>query len=97
MPREPTPAVRRFVDGDTVKPGFQAGITAEVSHLAEDLDEHLLGDIGRFGGVLKESVNKPVNRLLVEVQKFFEGPGAAIPQAIEKVSVAAVVAVRREV
>ncbi len=53
------------MDGDAVDPGLQAGLAVEVPHPPEDLEEDLLGDVGRIAGIVQHAVYQAVDGLVV--------------------------------
>ena len=64
VPEPPAPPVRRLVHRDPVDPRFQAGLSVEMLHPAEDFQEYFLRRIRRIGGVGEDAVHQRVDGLV---------------------------------
>src|ERR1700728_2096550 len=71
MAEEPAALVVGLVDGDAEDPGFQGALASKMSDIAEDLEKHLLSDVGCVRWIVQQAQRQVVNRLLKPKEKSF--------------------------
>jgi hypothetical protein len=75
VPPEPEAMpVARLIDGDTVDPGPERGLSAEAMNGPEDAEEHLLSEIQRFLTIAKEVRGQLEDDPLVLRHELFRRP-----------------------
>jgi hypothetical protein len=58
---------------DSVNPGLQTAVTMKLPDPFEDLDEHVLENVRRLGGIVEKACDEVENRVLVDSQQVSEG------------------------
>src|SRR5438270_13955078 len=72
------------MQGNSVDPGAEAGLTVEAANIAEDLDEYFLCDVGCVCRILQAAGDDGVDRLLILSDELAEGTFGPSLQLLHK-------------